>query len=124
MELKNIIFIVFFIAAVSLFTWSCRKFFKYMMAAKKKDDRFDRIGERFKRVWTVAFAQSKLLRDPKAGTLHFLIFWGFVLFLFAVLEAIIQGFYSPFNLSFTGVFYSFVTIVQDIFAVLVICAVV
>ena len=124
MELKNIIFILFFIAAVSFFAWSCRNLFKYMMTAKKKDDRFDRIGERLKRVWTIAFAQTKLLRDPKAGTLHFLIFWGFVLFLFAVLEAIIQGFYSPFNLSFTGVFYSFVTIVQDVFAVIVIGAVV
>ena len=93
------------------------------MTAKKKDDRFDRIGERLRRVWTIAFAQKKLLRDPKAGVLHFLIFWGFVLFLFAVLESIIQGFYSSFNLNFTGVFYSFVTIVQDIFVVLVIASV-
>ncbi len=122
--MKNIIFILFFISAVSFFTWSCRNLFKYMMTAKKKDGRFDKIGERLKRVWIVAFAQKKLLRDPKAGILHLFIFWGFVLFLFAVIESIVQGFYSSFTLSFSGIFYSFVTIVQDVFSILVILAVI
>ncbi|MGZ8508713.1 MAG: respiratory nitrate reductase subunit gamma, partial [Bacteroidia bacterium] len=93
-----------------------------MMVGKKKDDRFNFVGRRLKRVWTIAFVQTKLLRDPKAGILHLLIFWGFVLFLFAVVEAIIQGFYSPFSLEFTGSFFSVVTIIQDVFAVLVIAA--
>ena len=122
MELKNIVFILFFAAAVSFFIWSCRNLILYMQVAKKKDDRFDSAGRRLKRVWTVAFAQTKLLRDPKAGVLHLIIFWGFVLFLFAVIEAVIQGFYSPFTLEFTGPFYSAVTIVQDVFALLVIAA--
>jgi Fe-S oxidoreductase len=90
-----------------------------MMVAKKKDDRFDRVGQRLKRVWSVAFAQTKLLRDPPAGILHFLIFWGFVLFLFVVVETIIQGFYSPFSLAFTGPFYLAITFIQDVFGILV-----
>lgn len=94
----------------------------YMLLAGKKDNRFDRAGERLKRVWTIAFAQSKLLRDPKAGLLHLTIFWGFVLFLFAVVEAFIQGFYSPFSWYFLGPFYSAITLVQDIFSVLVLIA--
>jgi Fe-S oxidoreductase/nitrate reductase gamma subunit len=123
MELKNYIFIIVFIAAVALFIWSCRKLYKYMMTGKKKDDRSDRPGERIKNVLVIAFAQSKLLRDPAAGLLHFFIFWGFVLFLFAVLEAILQGFYSEFNLAFTGPFYSAITFIQDIFGILVIVSV-
>lgn len=122
MELKNIIFIFFFLIAVSLFTWSCRNLIRYMLVAKKKDDRFDNIGKRLKKVITVAFGQTILLRDPKAGILHLLIFWGFVLFLFAVIEAVIQGFYSSFTLEFTGPFYSGVTIIQDVFGILVILA--
>ena len=122
MELKNIIFIVFLLFALSFFAWSCRKLISYMFLAKKKDDRFDEPGERLKRVWTVAFAQTKLMRDPKAGLLHLTIFWGFVLFLFAVIEAFIQGFYSPFSLHFAGPFYSAVTIIQDFFSILVIAA--
>ncbi|OGU76730.1 MAG: Fe-S oxidoreductase [Ignavibacteria bacterium RBG_16_34_14] len=122
MELKNIIFILFFILAVSIFSWSCRNLIRYMLVAKKKDDRFNNAGKRLKKVWTVAFVQTKLLRDPKAGILHLLIFWGFVLFLFAIIEVMIQGFYSSFTLEFTGPFYSVVTIIQDIFSVLVITA--
>lgn len=121
--LKNIIFIFVFLASVGFFTYSCLNLIKYLKVAKKKDDRFDRIGERLKRVWVIAFAQSKLLRDPVAGTLHFLIFWGFVLFIIAVLEAILQGFYSPFNFEFLGPVYSLITIVHEIFGVLVIISV-
>jgi len=122
MELKNIIFILFFSIAVSFFIWSCRNLILYMFVAKKKDDRFNNAGRRLKKVWTVAFVQTKLLRDPKAGILHLLIFWGFVLFLFAIIEAVIQGIYSPFTLEFAGPFYSAVTIIQDFFAILVIAA--
>ncbi len=123
MELKNIIFIIFFLFSMGLFAWSSRNLIKRMLVAKKKDDRFDHVGERIKRVLKIAFGQSKLLRDPVAGTLHFLIFWGFVLFLFAVVEALIQGFYPPFSLSFLGPIYSIITFIEDIFAVLVILSV-
>ncbi len=94
----------------------------YMLLAGKKDDRFNKTGERLKRVWKIAFAQTKLLRDPVAGLLHLTIFWGFILFLFAVVEAFIQGFYSPFSWHFLGPFYSAITLVQDIFSVLVLIA--
>lgn len=123
MELKNIIFTIVFLAALLFFLYSCRDLFRYMMTAKKKDDRFDNPGARIKRVLTVAFAQTKLLRDPAAGIIHVLIFWGFMLFLFAVVEAIIQGFYSPFTLAFLGPLFSVITVVQDIFGLLVIIAV-
>ncbi|HSD62879.1 MAG TPA: (Fe-S)-binding protein [Ignavibacteriaceae bacterium] len=122
MGLKNYIFILIFLSALALFIWSCRKLITYMFFGQKKDDRFDHPGDRLKRVWTIAFAQTKLLRDPKAGLLHLTIFWGFVLFLFAVVEAFLQGFYSPFSWHFTGPFYSVITLVEDIFAVLVIIA--
>jgi len=123
MTIKNLVFIFVFVFAFSFFTWSCRNLFKYMMVAKKNDNRFDYIGKRIINVLKIAFGQSKLLRDPAAGLTHFLIFWGFMLFLFAVVEALIQGFYSGFTLSFLGPFYSAITFVQDILGLLVILAV-
>lgn len=120
MELKNIIFILVFIITFAFFGYSVNNLIKYLKVAKKKDDRFDDIPTRLKRVWNIAFAQTKLLREPLAGLLHLLIFWGFVLFIFAVLESIIQGFYSSFSLSFLGAFYSVITLVQDVFGLLVI----
>ncbi|MDY0083313.1 MAG: (Fe-S)-binding protein [Ignavibacteriaceae bacterium] len=119
-ELKNIIFILVFIFTFAFFGYSVNNLIKYLKVGKKKDDRSDDIPTRLKRVWNIAFAQTKLLREPLAGLLHLLIFWGFILFIFAVLESIIQGFYSSFSLSFLGLFYSVITLVQDIFGLLVI----
>lgn len=122
MELKNYIFILVFIAAFASLAYNTRRLISYMMIGEK-EDRTDNIGARIKNVFTVAFAQSKIFRDPVAGTIHALIFWGFLLFLFAVLEAIIQGFYSGFTWSFLGPVYGLITITQDIFGVLVVISV-
>jgi len=124
MELKNIIFIIVFLAVFGFFAYSVNNLIKYLKVAKKKDDRFDNVPTRLKRVWNIAFAQTKLLRDPVAGTLHLLIFWGFVLFIFAVIETILQGFYSPFSLSFLGPIYTVITLVQDLFGLLVILSII
>ena len=112
-----------FAAAFGFLFWSCRNLLLYMKVAKKKDDRSGDVGRRLMNVLKIAFCQSKLLRDPIAGTVHFLIFWGFILFLFAVVEAIIQGFYSQFTLEFLGPVYSAITFIQDVFGLLVILAV-
>ena len=124
MTIKNIIFIVVFISAILFFAYSCRNLIRFMLVAKKKDDRFQNVGARIKKVLGIAFGQSKLLREPLAGLLHFLIFWGFMIFLFAVIEAIIQGFYSSFSLRFLGPVYSVVTLVTDILGLLVILSVI
>src|SRR4030065_2021268 len=123
MSVKNIIFIMVFLSAFGFLFWSQRNLLLYMKVAKKKDDRFSDVGRRIGNVINIAFGQSKLLRDPIAGTVHFLIFWGFMLFLFAVVEAVIQGFYSPFTLEFLGPFYSLITVVTDFFGILLIVSI-
>jgi len=124
MDFKNIIFIIVFLAVFGFFAYSVNNLIKYLRVAKKKDNRFDNIPVRLKRVWNIAFAQTKLLRDPVAGVLHLLIFWGFVLFVFAVIETIFQGFYSGFSLSFLGPIYTLITLVQDLFGLLVILSII
>jgi heterodisulfide reductase subunit C len=123
MTVQNIIFIAVFILSFALFFYSCRNLINYMLVAKKKDDRFSGVGERISRVIKIVFGQSKLLREPVAGLIHFIIFWGFVIFLFAVLEAIIQGFYTPFSLEFLGSFYTLISAVTDVFGILVIISI-
>ncbi|HEX2867839.1 MAG TPA: (Fe-S)-binding protein [Ignavibacteriales bacterium] len=122
MGIKNIIFIVVLLAAFVLFGYNVRRLISYLKLGKK-EDRFQNISARIKNVLVIAFAQTKILRETEAGTIHSLIFWGFVLFLFAVLESILQGFYSPFDFSFLGYFYSLITVVQDLFGLFVIVAV-
>ena len=122
MELKNLIFIIVLLAAISFFAYSVNRLIKYLKLGKP-ENRFDRPAERIKNILVKVFGQSKLLRDPVAGPIHFFIFWGFVLFIFAVVEGIFQGFYSDFNWKFTGPFYTLITITQDLFGLLVIISV-
>jgi Fe-S oxidoreductase len=123
MELKNLIFIGVFLIAFGFFFYSIRRILKYILLGQK-ENRFDKPLLRIKNVIKIAFGQSKILRDRIAGPIHFLIFWGFLLFLFAVLESIIQGFYSSFNLEFLGIFFSLITFTQDYFGLFIIIAVV
>jgi len=123
MELKNIIFIFVFLIAFGFLGYNLLRIISYLKTGLK-EDRFDNPAKRISRVLGIAFGQSKLLREPVAGLVHFFIFWGFMLFIFAVLEAIIQGFYSPFSLSFLGPLFSLITIVQDVFGLLVMISIV
>ncbi|MEW6196011.1 MAG: heterodisulfide reductase-related iron-sulfur binding cluster [Bacteroidota bacterium] len=123
MTTKNLLFVVVFFFAFGFLFYNLRKIVSYIKLGHK-ENRFDNVPERIKNVLKIAFGQTKLLREPIAGSIHFLIFWGFILFLFAVLEAIIQGFYSPFSLEFLGPIFSLITFTQDIFGLLLIIAVV
>ncbi|MBN1637377.1 MAG: 4Fe-4S dicluster domain-containing protein [Ignavibacteriales bacterium] len=122
METKNIIFIFVFIVAFVILIFRLQKFGRHLSIGQK-EDRGGKVGERIKNVLKIAFLQSKLFRYPLAGVIHFFIFWGFVVFLLAVLEAIIQGFYSKFSFEFLGPIYKIITLIQDIFLVLVFIAI-
>lgn len=123
MEIKNIIFILVIAAALSVFFISCRRLIKYLSIGQP-DNRFGNIDKRIKNVFNIALFQSKLLRDPVAGILHFLIFWGFIFLLFAVIESILQGFYSPFSFAFLGPLFGLMTFIQDVFGLLVVVSIV
>ena len=116
--IKQIIFSILFIIAFGFLFYNLKRIFSYIKLGQPVN-RFDNPAVRIKNVIKIAFGQSKLLQDPVAGIVHFLIFWGFILFLFAVGEAIVQGFYSPFSLNFLGPVYTAITFVQDILGLLV-----
>ncbi len=122
MELKNFVFIAIFIGSFSLLFYSLKQKLS-LLKIGKKENRFENKYDRVFNIIKIVFGQSKLLRDPAAGLIHFFIFWGFMLFTLAVLEGIIQGFYSEFNLLFLGKFNLLVSFSHDIFAVLVIIAI-
>ncbi|MBK8946000.1 MAG: (Fe-S)-binding protein [Ignavibacteriae bacterium] len=122
MGIKNLVYIFIFIAAFAFLYFNLKRLVSYLSIGKK-ENRFNKVPLRIKNVLKVAIGQTKILRDPIGGTIHVLIFWGFLLFLAAVLEAILQGFDSNFSLSFLGPIFSIITLTQDIFGILVIFAV-
>ncbi|MCL4550014.1 MAG: (Fe-S)-binding protein [Bacteroidetes bacterium] len=121
--MRQIIFLIIFSGAIGFFVYNLRRIFSYIKLAQP-ENRFDNPSRRIKNVLKIGLAQSKILREPVAGLIHVLIFWGFLLFLLSVLEAIIQGFYPPFSWHFLGPIFSLLTLVQDFFGLFVIIAVV
>ncbi len=116
--INNIVFILVFILSISFFVYNVRRLISYLKYGRK-ENRFDKPIERLKRVLIVAFGQTKLLREPLAGLMHFFIFWGFVVLLSAIVESIGEGFYSGFSFSFLGKFHSPLIFLQELFALLV-----
>jgi Fe-S oxidoreductase len=123
MEIKNIIFLFVLIAALGAFGFTMRKVLGYLRIGKP-ENRFDHYDKRIGNVLAIAFGQTKILRDPIAGPIHFGIFWGFVILLTAVLESIGEGLIPGFSLSFLGPLYNVIAIGSDVMAVVVLVAVI
>ena len=122
MPIQSVLFGLVLAAALTLFGRNVLRLTGYLRTGKK-ENRFDRTGERLGRVAKIAFGQTKLLREPLAGILHFFIFWGFVILLTAVVESIGEGLVPGFSLEFLGPLYPPLVFLQDVVGVLVIIAV-
>ncbi|MBR9979342.1 MAG: 4Fe-4S dicluster domain-containing protein [Bacteroidetes bacterium] len=122
MEIKNIVFLFILIISLGVFAYTARKILGYLRLGKP-EQRFDHFDKRIGNVLSIAFGQTRLLRDPIAGPIHFGIFWGFVILLTAVIESIGEGLVHGFSLSFLGPVYSGIAVGSDIMAVIVLFAV-
>ena len=118
MELHQIAFSLLFLASIGLFGFSVKKLIATLRLGKA-ENRFDNIPRRLKNVFTIAILQTKLMREPVAGTFHVMIFWGFIALSLVVVESIIEGITGHFSFSFLGAGYSIITFSQEIFCVLV-----
>ena len=82
MEVKNLVFIVVFLSAFIFLGFNLKRLLSYLSVGQK-EDRFDNVPRRILNVLKVALGQTKILREPVAGIVHVLIFWGFIIFVFA-----------------------------------------
>jgi Fe-S oxidoreductase len=122
MSIESVIFILVLISALSFFSGNVRRLISYLRLGKK-ENRFDQVGTRITNTLKIALGQSKILREPVAGILHVLIFWGFVVLLTAVVESIGEGISPGFSFSFLGPLYPPLIFLEDIFGVLVVLSV-
>ncbi|MDP1676840.1 MAG: (Fe-S)-binding protein [Bacteroidota bacterium] len=118
MEFGQITFSIVFLTSLTFFGISIKKLITTLQLGKA-DNRFDNIPDRLKNVFTIAFLQTKLLREPVAGILHLFIFWGFLALSLVVVETIIEGLFGHFSFSFLGTGYKVITFSQEIFCLLV-----
>jgi Fe-S oxidoreductase len=122
MTTKNLVFLAVLAASFAVFGWTVARVVRYLRIGKP-DNRFDRFDRRARNVLDIALGQSKILRDRVAGPLHAAIFWGFLVLLSSVAEAIGEGLHKGFSLNFLGPVYSALAFFSDVLGVLVIAAV-
>ena len=122
MTTRSIVFSVVLLCAFGFFAFSIRQLILFLRIGKP-DERFDKPWGRVKKTLVVAIAQSKILREPVAGAMHALIFWGFLVLLTAVLESLGEGLLHGFSFRFLGQLYEPLAFMQDMFAGLVVVAV-
>jgi len=64
----------------------------------RAENRFDRVGERLKRVLVYAIGQKKMFDDPFAGLYHLLIFYGFLVVSLRTVAMVLEGLFGGWEL--------------------------
>ncbi|WP_090085621.1 heterodisulfide reductase-related iron-sulfur binding cluster [Lentibacillus persicus] len=94
----------------------------YIKLGQKSE--FDRaFKERFRRIGKIVFGQSKLLKDKKSGTIHVMMFYGFLLVQFGAIDMFVKGLAPGSHLPF-GLFYPGFTFFQELVTLMILVAVV
>ena len=123
MRTENAIFLLVLLVAAGFFSYNVQRLLSYLRIARPED----RGGEplvRLRNVISVALLQKKILRDPVAGPMHALIFWGFCVLTVGTIELLLHGSFPAFSFSFLPTrLYGFYSISQDVFGVLVLAAI-
>ncbi len=118
---------ILFIAAVALaaglaFNELRRKY--GLIASGQKVSRWDRPLQRLWEMFYRVFLQLPVFAQrPVTGFFHAVIFWGFLVFLGVTLNHVAEGFFAGFSLFGHGALYSLLLFAANLFAGLIIAAV-
>ncbi len=116
-----IAFLIVTIYAIYLFAKVVTTRIAYIKLGKKSE--FDgEIKLRLQRVWKIVFGQSKLLKDKKSGTIHVMMFYGFILVQFGAIDMFIKGL-SPGNHLPFGPLYPGFVFFQELVSLMILVAV-
>jgi Fe-S oxidoreductase len=124
MTLQNVVFLFVVILAAGFFSLNVQRLVSYLQLGYA-EGRTDHPLTRLKNVLVIGIAQKKIFRDPVAGPMHALIFWGFMVLTAGTAEIIIAGVLPRFSyaLFLPNVLYRAYSLSQDAFALVVIAAV-
>jgi Fe-S oxidoreductase len=121
---ENYAFLFVLVIAAGFFAFNAQRLVSYM-ALGQADARLDRPFARVWNVLTVGIAQTKILRDPVAGAMHAVIFWGFMVLTAGTVEFLVAGVFPGFSygLFLPDALFLPYEASQDAFAVLVLGAI-
>src|SRR5688572_5819849 len=86
----NVAFLFILIIAVACFSFSAQRLYRFLRIGRD-EPRWNDIGKRTWNLLSIGIAQRKILRDPVAGPLHALVFWGFVVLTVGSVEILAAG---------------------------------
>ncbi|TLS36685.1 (Fe-S)-binding protein [Pseudalkalibacillus caeni] len=96
---------------------------RYEFIKMGKKEEYDRtLKESFKEILVKVFGQKKLLKDKKSGTIHVMMFYGFLLVQFGALDMIIKGLAPGAHLPL-GPLYPAFTFFQELVTLMILIAV-
>ncbi|MEQ6376866.1 heterodisulfide reductase-related iron-sulfur binding cluster [Bacillaceae bacterium S4-13-56] len=119
--LNWIAFLAITIYGLYLFVQVVRTRIAYIRLGKKVE--FDNnVKERLNKIWVYVFGQKKLLKDKKSGTMHVMMFYGFILVQFGAIDFIWKGLAPGSHLPL-GPLYPGFTFFQEIVTLVILVAV-
>jgi Fe-S oxidoreductase/nitrate reductase gamma subunit len=124
MTAGSAVFLFVLVLATGFFSLNVQRLVSYLRLGYV-ENRTDHPLTRLKNVLVIGIAQKKIFRDPIAGPMHALIFWGFMVLTAGTIEIVIAGVFPRFSfaLLLPDALYRAYSLSQDAFALLVIGAV-
>jgi ferredoxin len=121
----NVVFLVILLLAAAFLAYNAQRLYRYATVVGKPENRFDHPGKRLWNLLTIGFAQTKILRDPTAGTSHAAVFWGFLVVTIGTLEVFVQGVWNGFSYAnyLPAPVYALYALSQEVFALIILAAV-
>src|SRR5215207_6057550 len=96
MTAGSTVFLFVLVLAAGFFSLNVQRLVSYLRLGYV-EDRTDHPLTRLKNVLVIGIAQKKIFRDPIAGPMHALIFWGFMVRTAGTIEIIVAGIFRGFS---------------------------
>ncbi|MBN4085143.1 (Fe-S)-binding protein [Flavobacteriaceae bacterium AH-315-B10] len=122
--IPNILFAITLVIGIGYFVKNIRKLIRNIKLGQNVDVSDNKL-QRWKNMAMIALGQSKMVRRPIAGFLHFIVYVGFIIINIEVLEIIIDGLFGTYRI-FSGIgnLYGILIGSFEILAVLVLVSVI
>lgn len=124
MSTGNLIFLLIFVGAAGAFSYSAQRLYRFLRLGRDVS-RSDAVVRRLWNLLSIGILQRKILRDPVAGPLHALVFWGFIVLTVGSVEVLLQGVFPwvSYQRLFPAGLYGLFLLSQELFAGFVLGAV-
>ena len=122
--IPNIIFVIILVVSLGFFSRNVMRLKRNINLGKGQTEPITNKPERISNMLRIALGQSKMVTRPIPGILHLIVYLGFIIINIELIEIIIDGVFGTHRIfSSIGVLYGVLIGLFEIFAVLVLIAV-